>query len=155
LVDYWIVDEWCEPCRFQTRRSFPAPPECGYGLADQLIPPQGSINYFARVADSAGGQAAAQAFDRLFLVPGMGHCQGVGSAAGVAGPANTPNSVPLPAPGQLFAALVDWVEMGKAPSSLVVSSADASVSRPICVYPQRAVYLGSGSVTAAASYRCQ
>jgi len=72
-----------------------------------------------------------------------------------AGPANTANSVPLPASGQLFAALVDWVESGKAPSSLVLLSADGSVSRPICMYPKQAVYSGSGPVTAATSYTCQ
>jgi tannase/feruloyl esterase len=126
-----------------------------HGLADQLIAPQGSINYFTRVAAAVGGQAAAQAFDRLFLIPGMGHCAGIGSAAGIAGPASTANSMPLPANGQLFAALVDWVESGKAPSSLILSSADSSVSRPICMYPEQAVYSGSGSVTAAASYACQ
>ncbi|HEX3766189.1 MAG TPA: tannase/feruloyl esterase family alpha/beta hydrolase [Kofleriaceae bacterium] len=126
-----------------------------HGLADVLIAPQGSINYFTRVADAAGGVAATQAFDRLFLIPGMGHCAGIGSATGVAGPANTANSMPLPVSGQLFAALVDWVENGKAPSSVVLSSADGSVSRPICMYPNRAVYSGTGSVTAAASYACQ
>jgi feruloyl esterase len=60
--------------------------------------------------------------------------------------------MPLPVSGQLFAALVDWVEKGNAPSSFVLSSADISVTRPICLYPQKAVYGGSGSVTAAASY---
>lgn len=126
-----------------------------HGLADQLIAPQGSINYFSRVADAMGGVEATQAFDRLFLIPGMGHCAGIGSATGIAGPANTVNSMPLPAIGQLFKALVDWVETGKAPSSLVLSSADASVSQPICMYPQQAVYGGSGSITSAASYSCQ
>lgn len=126
-----------------------------HGLADQLIAPQGSINYFSRVADAMGGVTAAQAFDRLFLIPGMGHCAGIGSATGIAGPANTVNSVPLPRNGQLFKALVDWVETGTAPSSLVLSSMDGSVSQPICMYPQRAVYSGSGSITSAPSYSCQ
>jgi feruloyl esterase len=126
-----------------------------HGLADQLIAPQGSINYFTRVADAMGGVAATQAFDRLFLIPGMGHCSGIGSATGILGPANTASSVPLPADGQLFTALVNWVENATAPSSIVVSSADGSVTRPICLFPQKAVYAGSGSIAAAASYRCQ
>jgi feruloyl esterase len=126
-----------------------------HGLADQLIAPQGSINYFMRVADAMGGVAAAQAFDRLFLIPGMGHCSGIGSAAGTLGPANTANSMPLPANGQLFTALVNWVEKAAAPSSVVLSSADGSVTRPICMVPQKVVYDGSGPVAAAASYRCQ
>jgi feruloyl esterase len=126
-----------------------------HGLADVLIMPAGSINYFTRVADAAGGVAAAQAFDRLFLIPGMGHCSGIGSATGIAGPANTVNTVPLPANHQLFQALVDWVENAHPPASIVLSSADGSVARPICMYPQKPVYAGTGSITAAASYHCQ
>jgi hypothetical protein len=102
-----------------------------------------------------GGAAAVQVFNRLFLIPGMGHCNGIGSVNEILGPANTANSMPLPASGQLFAALVDWVENGNAPSSFILSSANGSVTQPICLYPQKAVYSGSGSVTAAASYRCQ
>jgi feruloyl esterase len=126
-----------------------------HGLADQLIAPQGSINYFTRGADAMGGVAAVQAFNRLFLIPGMGHCNGIGSVNGILGPPNTASSMPLPANGQLFTALVDWVEKGNAPSSFILSSANGSVTRPICLYPQTAVYSGSGSVTAASSYSCQ
>jgi hypothetical protein len=126
-----------------------------HGLADHLIAPQGSINYFSRVAAALGGEAAAQAFERLFLIPGMGHCAGIGSAVGISGPANTMNSMPLLASGQLFAALIDWVENGKPPSSVMLSSADGGVSRAVCMYPKQAVYSGSGPVTAATSYACQ
>jgi feruloyl esterase len=63
--------------------------------------------------------------------------------------------MPLPAAGQLFTALVNWVEKAAAPSSIVLSSADGSVTRPICLYPQKAVHDGSGPVAAAASYHCQ
>ena len=89
------------------------------------------------------------------MVPGMGHCAGIGTAQSAAGPAATANSVPLPADGQFFNAHVDWVENKNAPSTLVVKSADSSVSMPICAYPQKATYSGSGSPTAAASYSCK
>jgi feruloyl esterase len=85
----------------------------------------------------------------------MGHCAGVGTAQGTAGPVADANSVPLPGNTQFFDALVAWVEAGTAPNSLVVSSADASVSMPICAYPQKATYSGSGSPTSAASYSCK
>ena len=94
-------------------------------------------------------------FYRLFLVPGMGHCSGVGTVSGSAGPAANSNSVPLPAADQFFNALVDWVEKGNAPSRLVLNSANTSVSMPVCPYPQKATYSGSGSITAAASYVCR
>ena len=72
-----------------------------HGLADQLIFPQGSIDYYKRVQQSIGGRDTAD-FARLFLAPGMAHCAG--------GPGAQPDN-PLNQ-------LVDWVENGKAPSSL-------------------------------------
>lgn len=126
-----------------------------HGLADTLIAPQGSINYFTRMSNLAGGYAEAQKFNRLFLVPGMGHCSGIGSANGTAGPANTANSVPLPKANQFYTALTQWVEGGTAPASITLSSADNSASQPVCSFPAKAVYNGTGSPTQAASYSCR
>lgn len=126
-----------------------------HGLADTLITPQGSVNYYTRVSQLLGGNVEVNKFNRLFLVPGMGHCAGVGSAQASAGPAANANSVPLPVSGQLFGALVDWVEKADAPASIVLTSADASVSMPVCPYPQKATYVGSGSPRTAASYACR
>jgi len=55
-----------------------------HGLADQLIFPQGTINYYQRVQQAMGGATQAGSFARLFLAPGAQHCA---SAAGPA-PAN-------------------------------------------------------------------
>ena len=67
--------------------------------------------------------------------------------------------MPLPQPAsgrdELFKALENWVEHGVAPGRMDVSSADSSVSLPLCVYPEKITYSGSGPVTAAASYTCQ
>jgi len=126
-----------------------------HGLADTLITPAGSLNYLSRVADKMGGIEAVQAFNRLYLVPGMGHCAGVGTVSGSAGPAATANTVPLPAANQFFDALVAWVEKGTQPGPLMLKSADASVSMPICVHPQKATYKGSGSVADGANYSCR
>lgn len=124
-----------------------------HGLADVLIPPQGSINYYTRASNLLGGYAAAQQFYRLFMVPGMGHCSGVGSANGTAGVSPAANP-PLPATNQLFNVLVDWVENGKAPETIVVETVDKAVSRPLCLYPKKLAYV-SGDVNAAASYACR
>jgi len=118
---------------------------------------QGSINYFSRVSSSMGGDTEVNKFNRLFLIPGMGHCVGVGSVNGSAGPPANPNNVPLPAinpTNQLFGVLVEWLENNNAPASIVLSSMDGSVTLPVCPYPQKATYNGSGSITAAASYSC-
>ena len=77
-----------------------------HGLADQLVPAQGAINYYARVAATMGGVDNVQQFERRFLVPGMGHCANIGSID-TGNPAANP---PLPAPGKLFNVLTDCGE---------------------------------------------
>ncbi|MEP6740219.1 MAG: tannase/feruloyl esterase family alpha/beta hydrolase [Caldimonas sp.] len=130
-----------------------------HGSADILIPTTGSINYYTRVANLDGGYAKTQAYDRLFLVPGMGHCGGLGSAAGTAGvsPVVTNANFAQPAAGQLFSVMKAWVEGGaaSAPSSITVQSADTTTSQLLCQYPQKATYGGSGAINAAASYTCK
>ena len=90
-----------------------------------------------------GGSSRTEEFARLFLAPGVSHC------AGGAGP-----QVDNP-----LAALVDWVERGKAPRVLngVVRDASGAVTltRPICLYPEVAAYRGHGDTTAAASFTCR
>jgi feruloyl esterase len=124
-----------------------------HGLADQLIPPQGSVRYYTRVADTMGGFASIQDFYRFLLVPGMGHCTGVGSVGGLPG-ISAPADPPLPGTGQLFAALTDWVERGVEPTSVVAVSGLGTVRRPLCAYPSKLTYVG-GETNLAQSYRCQ
>jgi feruloyl esterase len=126
-----------------------------HGLADELIPPEGSANYFSRMTKSVGGEAEAKQFSRLYLVPGMGHCFGVGSVSGPSGPPASPDRVPLPGQDQFFNLLVNWVERGAAPSEVALSSRDGSVTMPACTYPMKIKYRGTGSVTSATSYRCE
>jgi hypothetical protein len=124
-----------------------------YGMADQLIPIQGSTRYYESAAEKMGGYAALQRFYRYYPIPGMGHCLGIGSVNGIAGisPVASP---PLPAPGQLFAALTDWVEKSEPPENLVLRNADGSTRRPLCAFPTKLRYL-SGDRALAASYACK
>jgi Tannase and feruloyl esterase len=55
-------------------------------------------------------------------------------------------------------AIVDWVEEGRAPDSLIARKiVDGNVvrSRPLCSYPQVARFTGRGNTDDAASYRCE
>ena len=80
------------------------------------------------VAASFGGdmQAAGES-TRLFLAPGMGHCSG--------GPG--PNT------WDKLDALVDWVENGTAPQSIIATHSSNGVidnERPLCPWPQQSLY---------------
>jgi len=123
-----------------------------HGLNDELIPPQGTVNYYHRVIGQMGGLANVQDFYRLYLVPGTGHGSSVN---GTANPAANP---PIWAANQQYQALTDWVEKGIAPQAIVLNSRSATPiakSLPACVYPSKVTYLGSGDPFAAASYACR
>ena len=114
-----------------------------HGLADQYIFPQGTIDYYQRVQQAMGGLAATDSFARLFLAPGAQHCA---SAAG-------------PAPANPLAAVVNWVQHGKAPVSIpgtITNPVTGAVirSRPLCMYPLVARYTGHGSTNKARNFTC-
>jgi hypothetical protein len=116
-----------------------------HGLADQLIFPQGTVNYYRRVQEAMGGPRATDSFARLFLASGAQHCA---SAAG-----------PAPAPDQPLQSLVNWVENGVAPAVVPGETVDPATnvvidSRPLCLYPLFARYKGNGSTTQASSFVC-
>lgn len=108
-----------------------------YGNLDQIIPPNGHYNYMQRLFAKMGGVARTQDFYRYFIFPNATHCGGAGM------------TTPL-----LFSALVNWVENGVAPDSLV-AQVNASRTRKVCMYPNTAVYAGSGSTDDQASFDCQ
>jgi hypothetical protein len=114
-----------------------------HGQSDPLIYPGGSIDYYKHVIEQMGGAAKTAEFMRFFLAPGVGHCGG-----GV-GPAPT---------GQL-AAVIDWVESGKAPEALTAirrdSTGTVTRSRPLCRFPSSARYKGQGSTDDAANFACR
>jgi feruloyl esterase len=110
-----------------------------YGWADAILQPLMGVSYYER-ATAANGPNTADFF-RLFMVPGMAHC------AGGVGPDQN----------DAVTAVIDWVEKGSAPDSLIASKiVDGRVarSRPLCPYPQVARYQGQGSIDDAASFRC-
>jgi Tannase and feruloyl esterase len=133
------------------------------GLAEDAIPPAGNIHYHERVVARMGGHAEVQKFMRMYLVPGAAHSS-QGRAYTVSGnnntvplpklPGNT-NQNPKPEQDQFFTALVNWVERGIAPQDITLTSRDNSVSLPVCVYPKKTTWNGTGSAKLAASYRCE
>jgi feruloyl esterase len=112
-----------------------------HGAADPGLTPLNSVNYYERVAKTLGGVDAISNSYRLFLVPGMMHCGGGDGT-------NT---------FDMIAALDKWVATNEAPNSIPASRIrDGKVdrTRPLCPYPQQAVYKGSGSTDDAANFTC-
>lgn len=119
-----------------------------HGLQDQLIPPNGTTNYYERVASALHPTTPIETFYRHFAVPGIAHC------LGGAGP------YPLTA----LDSLVAWVEKGQEPASLAgvnlpFPGQDAEtfvqMTRPICAWPKIAKWTGKGSVNDAENFVCR
>ncbi|MGC3983608.1 MAG: tannase/feruloyl esterase family alpha/beta hydrolase [Pseudorhodoferax sp.] len=117
-----------------------------HGLADELIMPQGTVNYYNRVVAQMGGLADVQSFYRLYLVPGVGH----GTPNGTS---NASADVPNFGPTQVYEMMTKWVEQGTAPGAATLQS-QGGHSGLVCVHPQKARYAGSGDPRAATSYGC-
>jgi hypothetical protein len=111
-----------------------------HGLADQLIPAAGTIDYFKRVQERMGGEKNTAKFARLFLVPGVDH--------GFHGAGATPTG--------LNEAMLRWVEEGQPPDKLIAEKRDASGqvirTRPLFPYPYVAKYKGSGNPDQAVNF---
>jgi feruloyl esterase len=116
-----------------------------HGWNDQVIFPQGSINYQQSVADKVSpgkGNAGVQDFFRLFMVPGMTHCRG-GTGTDTF---------------DAQAAVEQWVEKGVAPTSIAarrMENGAVTRTRPLCPFPQVAKYDGSGDTNDASNFTCQ
>jgi Tannase and feruloyl esterase len=124
-----------------------------HGLADYLIFPQGSIEYYDKVVARMGGLSDVQTFFGFYLVPGLGHFPSLAN-----GNANTAVNPPLPNDPQWYSLITDWVEKGIAPDRVIVTSVVDSnnpvqKSRPLCLYPLKAIYSG-GDPNQAGSYVC-
>ena len=110
------------------------------GWADQQVNPLPGIEYYEAVSRRMG-DSATRDFYRLFMVPGMFHCNG-GPGCNAA---------------DWLAAVMDWVEKGTAPEQLTgahVESGKTTRTRPLCPYPLVARYKGTASIDEAANFSC-
>jgi pimeloyl-ACP methyl ester carboxylesterase len=112
-----------------------------HGMSDAWFSAMDTVHYYERMAAANGGLQTADNFSRVFMVPGMGHC---------AGGEQTLDSF------DILSAVVNWVENGQAPDSVVATGASMpGVSRPLCPYPQYPHYTGSGDTDLAANFTCR
>ena len=126
------------------------------GWSDAAIAPQNGLNYYRKVARTIGDP---RDFYRVFMAPGMAHCSG---GAGLNAFGNgTSNGPVIDAEHDLVKALERWVEQGIAPERIIathyvnnVAAQGVAFQRPLCPFPQRAEYVGSGDPNDAANFQC-
>jgi hypothetical protein len=110
-----------------------------YGWSDTILQPMMGVNYYEQAMAKNGKDTPD--FFRLFMVPGMAHC---GGGTG-------------PDRHDAMTAIINWVEKGQAPSSMIASRVvnnEVVRTRPLCAYPQVARHTGTGSIDDAANFRC-
>jgi feruloyl esterase len=112
-----------------------------HGWADPQIPPLDTIDYFNAVLNASGRSARGRSI-QLYMLPGVSHCDG----------GEGPDRF------DAVAALDEWFDTGHAPPRIVAThetDGTAARTRPICPYPQRAVYSGSGSLDQEKNFICE
>ena len=112
-----------------------------HGWSDPQISPGNSTQHYSRVVQALGGADRVAGSYRLFMAPGMAHCGGGDG----------------PSTFDMLAALEQWVEQRTPPDRIVASHTTESTTdrtRPLCPYPQVAIYKGAGSTNDAASFVC-
>jgi feruloyl esterase len=122
-----------------------------HGWSDGTTVPMVTVDYFKRVVSTMGSKAV-ESFLRLYMVPGMAH-------SGAPGLPNAPTGSGL----NRFHALQQWVEKGTPPRAVVATkyridgdpASGVVRTRPLCPYPQAAVYKGHGSADDAKNFSCK
>jgi len=110
-----------------------------HGWNDPQISPGNSVDYYQSVLEKLGDVGESY---RLFMVPGMGHCGGGEGTSTF----------------DMVSALEQWVEDKKAPEQIAASrvrQGKVDRTRPLCPFPQVAVYGGTGSTDDAANFVCR
>ncbi|MBY0496887.1 MAG: tannase/feruloyl esterase family alpha/beta hydrolase [Cyanobacteria bacterium] len=109
-----------------------------HGWSDAALSALATTKYYDEVK---ARDASAAEFTRLFMLPGVAHC---GGGAG-------PDRV------DWYSVIDNWVDKGAAPERIVATKLAAGKvarSRPLCAYPAKAVYKGTGSIDDEASFTC-
>jgi hypothetical protein len=124
-----------------------------HGASDPIFSAADTLTWYLQLSANNAGDASN--FARFYNVPGMTHCNG--------GVATDQFDMLTP--------LVNWVEKGVAPESVLASvrgvgnagGANPDIpanwsqtrTRPLCAYPTVARYTGSGNVEQASSFVCK
>jgi feruloyl esterase len=121
------------------------------------VPPRSAVTYYQDVIESMGGEDQTREFFRLFVLPDYGMCPSM-----------------FPGTFDALGAVQEWVEEGDAPDYIVTtyfeetsrfrqragmqdapqSAPKVRKTRPVCAYPEVAIYKGSGDTNDAENFEC-
>ena len=111
-----------------------------HGWYDSTIPPEHTVLYYKSVLAKMGNKQ--DDWMKLYMEPGMAHCGG-----GIG-----------PDQFNKMGVIERWRESGQAPDAILashVTGTTVDMTRPLCAYPQVAVYKGVGSTNDAANFSCK
>jgi feruloyl esterase len=108
-----------------------------------------SVKYYDSVASTMGRKAVDQFF-RLYMVPDVYHNASRGPG---------PTAFPEP----MLRVLEEWVEKKNVPQAVIATrykidgdpASGIARTRPLCPYPEVAVYKGTGSIDDAVNFSCK
>jgi len=125
-----------------------------HGWADNQVTPYATLDFYSHIT-AREKQAGTDSFLRLFMMPGLGHCQGGPGAGNIGGASPALSHDPQ---HDVVAALDAWVTQHKAPTMLIATHLDADKkpdrTRPLCMFPREARYKGTGDTNDAANFTC-
>jgi len=132
------------------------------GWADTLVAPAQTLAFYSKLGKQFGGTRKEQEFVRLFMAPGVMHCGGGDGPSAFNSANGGARRPPSDKPEEdLFAATIHWVEDGVAPTQVVATkyvddtpAKGVAMKRPLCAYPQKAWYKGSGDTSDASNFTC-
>jgi len=127
------------------------------GWNETWVPPRTITAYHDGVVRTMGGEGETKDFFRLFVIPDYGMCAAM-----------------FPGAFDALGAVQKWVEEGVAPDRIIVTHGEQNrqfreragmqdtpqtqsrvlKTRPVCPYPQAAIYSGSGDPNDAANFKC-
>ena len=109
-------------------------------------------------ADALAMTSTVQGYHRLFMLPDVGHCRSGTAPEAIGGGFPEPAKAQRTPESHVVSALARWVEQGVAPTAIIATKYDdkgaITRQRPVCAYPQIAVYRGSGDENAAGNFAC-
>jgi hypothetical protein len=131
-----------------------------HGWNDPALSALNTINYY-RSLERRMGIGGTATFTRLYMVPGMQHCAGGPGPNDFGQPINE-STEHRNSRNNIELALQEWVEKGISPSSIIATKyvgddpkIGVKMTRPLCPYPQAAMWTGKGSTNDAANFVCK